>query len=115
MGSFSNGTEGEIYQEEYCYKCIHEDGCPIWDLHFLWVGDAISARNIEYAEEHHRLFVKQEMKKHSPEFIKKMVLDEFIPREGIENLECKMFVEKGKVLKQREDGTSYYSFTAEKK
>ncbi len=42
MGYFSNGTEGEMYAEEYCSRCVHwKDngsgchGCPVWDLHFL--------------------------------------------------------------------------------
>lgn len=38
MGYFSNGTEGELYQEHYCFRCIHwseDEGCPIWDTHLL--------------------------------------------------------------------------------
>ena len=35
MGYFSNGTEGEMYQDTYCAKCIHEKGCPVWGLHLL--------------------------------------------------------------------------------
>jgi len=35
MGYFSNGTEGGLYQEEYCSHCKHwgEEGCPVWGLH----------------------------------------------------------------------------------
>jgi hypothetical protein len=33
MGYFSNGTEGEMYEEEYCSKCAHVDGCAVWDAH----------------------------------------------------------------------------------
>ncbi len=44
MAYFSNGTEGEQYEEKYCIKCVNwrdKDndgchGCPIWDLHFLY-------------------------------------------------------------------------------
>lgn len=40
MGYFSNGTEGELYFEEYCSRCVHDDEekgkhCPIWGLHLL--------------------------------------------------------------------------------
>ena len=40
MGYFSNGTEGLMYEEEYCEKCIHgqsEDGCvkcPLWGMQY---------------------------------------------------------------------------------
>ena len=42
MGHFSNGTEGEMYQERYCYQCVHwtdDAGCPVWFVHELHVGD----------------------------------------------------------------------------
>lgn len=38
MGYFSNGTEGEMYEDRWCSRCIHRDdqrGCPIWMLHHL--------------------------------------------------------------------------------
>jgi hypothetical protein len=38
MGYFSNGTEGMLYEERYCSRCIHADpehACPIWMLHGL--------------------------------------------------------------------------------
>lgn len=46
MGYFSNGTEGMMYEEEYCYNCANyekkpyeqfpEEGgsCPIMDAHY---------------------------------------------------------------------------------
>lgn len=42
MGYFSNGTEGMMYEEQYCSECIHGQGndvddgeaCPVWMLHF---------------------------------------------------------------------------------
>ena len=44
MGYFSNGTEGEIYQAEYCEQCIHQgqnlmEGCAVWDLHLFYNYD----------------------------------------------------------------------------
>ncbi len=41
MAYFSNGTEGELYRERYCYRCQHfsEDGnrdCPVWEIHWLY-------------------------------------------------------------------------------
>lgn len=35
MGYFSNGTEGEMYRERYCSRCIHEQDCRVWMLHEL--------------------------------------------------------------------------------
>jgi hypothetical protein len=41
MGYFSNGTETEIYFNQYCENCIHvgdEDGiegCAVWDAHTM--------------------------------------------------------------------------------
>lgn len=34
MAYFSNGTEGMSYEEEYCSRCVHCEGCPVWGLHF---------------------------------------------------------------------------------
>lgn len=42
MAYFSNGTEGMIYEAQYCDKCVHRDGqdgksgCPVWVAHFLY-------------------------------------------------------------------------------
>jgi hypothetical protein len=39
MGYFSNGTEGDIYEEQYCSRCIHypEKGfCPVWAAHLFY-------------------------------------------------------------------------------
>ena len=39
MGYFSNGTEGEIYEDQYCNRCVHmhpESSCPCLDAHVLW-------------------------------------------------------------------------------
>lgn len=58
MAYFSNGTEGLMYQERYCFKgadgnyCINfKDrgdglglGCPVWDVHIFFNG------NEEYAD-----------------------------------------------------------------
>lgn len=35
MGYFANGTEGEMYAEKYCIRCIHTDDCDVWDAHML--------------------------------------------------------------------------------
>ena len=87
MGSFSNGTEGMIYQEQWCFNCVNykDYGCPIWDLHLLWVSDAVSARNVEYAD----TYVSDKFKEQSPAFVKMFALDAFIPAG---NKECTMFV-----------------------
>ena len=41
MGYFSNGTEGDNYEHNYCRRCIHsplkddDPFCPVWELHLL--------------------------------------------------------------------------------
>lgn len=35
MGYFSNGTEGMSYEEHYCCRCLHQDGCTVWLAHML--------------------------------------------------------------------------------
>ena len=45
MGYFSNGTEGEMYREKYCDRCVNngdekgEDGCAVWDAHLIYNGE----------------------------------------------------------------------------
>ena len=38
MGYFSNGTEGSLYQEQYCSRCVHDEhnDCPVWLVHMLY-------------------------------------------------------------------------------
>lgn len=73
MGYFSNGTEGDIYEEEYCVKCVHygDDGCscPILAIHMTYNYDQHKNQEI------------------------KSILDRLIPREGIYNQKCSMFIE----------------------
>jgi hypothetical protein len=41
MAYFPNGSSGDKYLEEYCFRCVNwvdlgddrDFGCPIWDLH----------------------------------------------------------------------------------
>ncbi len=41
MGYFSNSTEGEMYAEQYCDHCVHQNGadgqspCMVWSAHLL--------------------------------------------------------------------------------
>lgn len=41
MGYFSNGTEGEIYFERYCARCVHDanENCPVWAAHLIFNYD----------------------------------------------------------------------------
>jgi hypothetical protein len=42
MGYFSNGTEGMMYEEEFCNRCTHNDeerGCAVWNAHFIYNYD----------------------------------------------------------------------------
>jgi len=85
MGYFSNGTEGQSYEEQYCSKCVHNyqgdvvgkmDGqdvhvsCPVWALHM----------------EHNYAECNKEGS----------FLDVLIPKEddGIWNKQCAMFIDR---------------------
>ena len=72
MGYFSNGTEGDMYAQRYCIRCVHNQdapGCPVWGAH--------SFHNYGQSDE-----VKD-------------ILNMFIPRseDGMSNGQCRMFRE----------------------
>lgn len=79
MGYFSNGTEGELFKERYCYGCqnLKEDEefggdyCPILDLHLLWNYDAVGC---------------------NADQTKKMALDHFIRRDKNGDQSCQMYL-----------------------
>ena len=80
MGYFSNGTEGMIYEEAFCRRCIHYGpeegpGCPIWAAHLLYAYELCN----------------------DDEHPGKVMLDMFIPPEeeaGLNgNGRCRMFVQ----------------------
>lgn len=86
MAYFSNGTEGMMYEERYCDKCLHstnEDdemyGCPVLDLHLFWNYE----QNTGHPEKDTEL-----------SNAKTFALEMFIEREGIGNKKCKMFSPK---------------------
>lgn len=72
MAYFSNGTEGMMYEERYCSRCVHNFDCPVWDAHLLF----------NYTE------------CNNPESILHML----IPRskDGLSNEQCRMFYEAKK-------------------
>ena len=51
MGYFSNGTEGLIYEEDYCHQCINygtpNKGCPVWGIHLFYNYDQHKNKIIE--------------------------------------------------------------------
>lgn len=70
MAYFSNGTEGEDYEAQWCSRCVHLDDppmCAVWEAHLLANYD--ERRNAE-----------------SP-------LHVLIPRssDGLRNEQCRMF------------------------
>ena len=73
MGYFSNGTEGLMYEEKYCERCVHyedADGnhaCPVWAAHLFYCYGADEKTQ--------------------------RILDMLIPQEGVGNGQCTMFVE----------------------
>lgn len=75
MGYFSNGTDGDCYQEEFCDKCVHQEGgCAVWQLHLRYNSDQCDKTNAGAAL--------------------KDVLDTLIPRPGVFSEKCRMFVPK---------------------
>jgi hypothetical protein len=73
VGYFSNGSEADTYQAQWCDFCVHmapTTTCPIWDLHLLYNYDQQKRDTTRRA------------------------LEMFIPRaENGGNDRCKMFVE----------------------
>ena len=51
MGYFSNGSDNEYYEREYCERCQHypqegdELGCAIMDLHWLYNYDECNKKD----------------------------------------------------------------------
>ena len=71
MGYFSNGTEGDIYSEKYCEKCVHHPDCAVWRAHLFHSSDEVNKPN--------------------------SILHDLIPIDGYaENLKCVMFIEGDK-------------------
>ena len=80
---FSNGSEAMAFEEQFCSHCVHgqsQDGCPIFDLHFLWNYDQFPDTKTDPVE------------KAKSETIQ-TALNWFIPRrvDGFP-AECKMFI-----------------------
>ena len=89
MGYFSNGSEGDEYDEKYCSRCTHAprfkndemiSDCPILALHSLW----------NYDQELDDVDLNEEVGCH----VMRMALDAFIElsADGLTNKQCKMFV-----------------------
>lgn len=71
MGYFANSTEGLVYEERYCWRCVHnldEYSCPVWEAHLLWNYDECNNKD--------------------------SVLHKMIPRNGITNEQCIFFVKE---------------------
>lgn len=75
MGYFSNGTEGQSYEAQYCNRCAHEGpedgpGCAVLLAHLLYNYDECNNEN--------------------------SILHILIPRseDGLSNEECQMFIRK---------------------
>lgn len=73
MGYFANSGEGDIFEQENCAKCVHNDadkGCPVMLAHLVYAYELCN-------EEKHP---------------GKIVLDMLIPRDGAFNGRCAMLV-----------------------
>ncbi len=45
MAYFANGTEGMIYEDRYCVRCVHYENCAILNLHFLYNYDECNKKD----------------------------------------------------------------------
>ena len=48
MGYFSNGTEGDMYEAQYCARCVHRDderGCPVMTAHVLYAYEECNSKS----------------------------------------------------------------------
>ena len=69
MAYCSNGTEGCDYEAQWCDRCIHQDDpCAVWEAHMLLNYDECDKPD--------------------------SILHILIPRNGIENEQCRMFRQK---------------------
>jgi len=84
MAYFSNGAEGEYYEEKYCRRCEHfgeaGEACPILLLHSKWNYEACNGYKPD---------APPEMK------AKYVALNALWPRDGAHNGQCAMFIVKG--------------------
>ncbi len=78
MAYFSNGAEGEDAEERYCRRCVHDNCCPVLELHLLWNYEACHSTTAEAKAKHE-------------------ALDTLWPEDGGVNGQCKMFYQKGGV------------------
>ncbi len=70
MGYFANGTEGELYEAQWCERCVHYGdsfGCEVLNLHMQFNYDECNKAD--------------------------SMLHKLIPRDGITNEKCRMFFE----------------------
>jgi hypothetical protein len=76
MAYFSNGTEGHLYQERYCNRCVHDlkQGCPVWALHLAFNGEQHDKQGNRAGTVHD-------------------FLNTLIPMDGIHAGECRLFHE----------------------
>lgn len=83
MAYFPNGTSGDWYEQEYCSRCVHGK----------WLHDATGDVPMCAVMTAHLIHNYDECNKPGS------ILHILIPRNGIDNEQCKMFlpVAKGKV------------------
>jgi len=81
MAYFSNGAEGDYYEEKYCQRCKHSgeigEACPILLLHSKWNYEACNGDKLDATPG-----VKA----------KYTALNALWPRDGAHNGRCAMFI-----------------------
>lgn len=81
MGYFANGTEGDMFEAQWCNRCVHEDdekGCPVFLAHILYAYEECNSKSNA-----------------------KVMLDMLIPRKRASNAQCAMFHERPKCVAPR--------------
>lgn len=94
MGYFSNGCEGDYFENKWCSRCVHREG-----------PDGKSGCAVMLS---HLLFAYKLCNEHEDEG--KQILDILIPRKDASNDGCKMFHEgEAAVPKGNLDGRSQWA------
>ena len=98
MGYFSNGSEGMDYQAAWCDRCVHGESdeglyCPVWAMHLDWNSDQCR----------HGWDTTTDPAVIADSKAKDAALQYMIPRIGIWNGGCRMFIATDPEWRGRED------------
>lgn len=78
MGYFPNGIAGDMFEAQWCNRCVHENdekGCPVMLAHILYAYELCNDDPAKSKAKH--------------------MLDMLIPEKGAFNDQCAMFHKRG--------------------